>query len=88
MVPTTDTTKFAYSLDLMIEINKPVFFTGSSGVGKSAVIANKLFELKDKGGIVPVNINMSAQTSSGRTQASIEDKLEKKPKKRYGPPVG
>ena len=42
MVPTTDTTKYAFSLDLLIEINKPVFFTGSSGVGKSAVIGNKL----------------------------------------------
>jgi dynein heavy chain, axonemal len=42
MVPTTDTTKYAFSLDLLIDIDKPVFFTGSSGVGKSAVITNKL----------------------------------------------
>jgi|TARA_B110000285_G_scaffold101439_1_gene115432 dynein heavy chain len=42
MVPTTDTTKYAFSLDLLIALDKPVFFTGNSGVGKSAVISNKL----------------------------------------------
>ena len=67
MVPTTDTTKYSYSLELLINIEKPCFFTGSSGVGKSAVIANKLMEAKGKGVIVPVTINMSAQTTSART---------------------
>ena len=42
MVPTTDTTKYAFSLDLLIALDKPVFFTGNSGVGESAVISNKL----------------------------------------------
>lgn len=40
MVPTQDTTKYAYSLEALLLIEKPIFFTGSSGVGKSAVIAN------------------------------------------------
>jgi adenylylsulfate kinase-like enzyme len=44
-----------------------MFFTGASGVGKSAVIQTCLAALKEKGTLLPININMSAQTSSSRT---------------------
>lgn len=88
MVPTMDTTKHAYVLDSLLSIERPVFFTGSSGVGKSAIIANLLASLKEKGGIMPININMSAQTSSSRTQQSIEEKLEKKKRTLYGAQPG
>jgi dynein heavy chain len=68
MVPTQDTTKYAYSMDHLTAIEKHIFFTGSSGIGKTAIIANQLAERKEKGTIVPININMSAQTTSLRTQ--------------------
>jgi dynein heavy chain len=68
MVPTQDTTKYAYSLNHLMVIEKPVFFTGSSGIGKTAIIANVLAEHKEAGSIVPISINMSAQTTSLRTQ--------------------
>jgi dynein heavy chain len=42
MVPTTDTAKYSYCLEQLLLAEKPIFFTGGSGVGKSAVIANKL----------------------------------------------
>jgi len=45
----------------------PMFFTGNTGVGKSAMIANQLAVMKAKETILPIFINMSAQTSSGRT---------------------
>jgi putative ribosome biogenesis GTPase RsgA len=38
MVPTADTTKHNYVLDVLLTCSKPSFFTGESGVGKSAVI--------------------------------------------------
>jgi len=60
MVPTTDTYKHAYCLEVLLEIEKPIFFTGNSGVGKSVVIENLLQQLKDKGLIIPIVINMSA----------------------------
>lgn len=42
MVPTTDTYKHAYCLELLLSIEKPIFFTGNSGVGKSVIIGNLL----------------------------------------------
>jgi dynein heavy chain len=77
MVPTADTTKHSYVLEACLSGQKPVFFTGDSGVGKSAIIQNLIDRLKQDS-LQPININMSAQTSSARTQASIQDKLEKK----------
>jgi anion-transporting ArsA/GET3 family ATPase len=37
-----------------------MFFTGASGVGKSAVIATSLQKQKDAGTLQPITINMSA----------------------------
>jgi len=84
MVPTTETTRHQYCLEQLLALEKPIFFTGASGVGKSAIIANTLQQLKDKGVLKPITINMSAQTSSIRTQQSIESKLEKKKRNTYG----
>jgi len=42
IVPTTDTTKYTFLIDALIAIQKPLFFTGGSGVGKSATIAKYL----------------------------------------------
>jgi dynein heavy chain len=68
IVPTTDTTKYSFLIDALLTIQKPLFFTGTSGVGKTAIIAKYLQQQKDKGVLQPININMSAQTSSLRTQ--------------------
>ena len=78
MVPTVDTTKYAFCLESLLSIEKPSFFTGNSGVGKSVVIQNQLQQIKDKGALVIITINMSAQTTSAKTQQGIQEKLEKK----------
>jgi len=88
MVPTSDTTKYAFMLDTLMMLRKPLFFTGLSGIGKSVIIQNTLMNMKDRELVLPIFINMSAQTSSGRTQISIEEKLEKKGRTAFGPPVG
>lgn len=77
MVPNDDTVKHASVLQTLFDLGKPAFFTGESGIGKSAIIQALIDTLKEKD-LQPININMSAQTSSLRTQQSIEDKLEQK----------
>ena len=39
LVPTVDTTRYTAILDILIQIGKPVFFTGSTGVGKSIIVS-------------------------------------------------
>ena len=38
MVPTADTYKHRYCLEKLLSIEKPVFFTGDTGVGKSCLM--------------------------------------------------
>ena len=87
MVETEMTYKHAWMLELLLGGNKPLFFTGETGVGKSVVIQNTLNKLAEKD-LVPININFSAQTDSKRTQDSIQDKLEKISRKVLGAVAG
>jgi dynein heavy chain len=76
MVPTADTYKHRYCLEQLLSVQKPVFFTGQTGVGKSVTIMNTmqiLGSVKEDGSdgklpLVGITVNFSAQTSSGRVQ--------------------
>ena len=81
------TFKHGYFLDLLLGGGKPIFFTGETGVGKSVVIQNTLNRLAQKD-LTAINLNFSAQTDSQRTQASIQDKLEKISRKQLGALAG
>ena len=78
MVPTIDTVRYSKLLQICIEMSKPAFFTGETGVGKSVMIQNLILSKKDDLEFMPVLVNFSAQTSSAATQMSIEGKLVKK----------
>lgn len=60
LVPTNDTYKYSYCLELLLSKEKPSFFTGFTGVGKSVVISNTLNRLQEEKDIVPIFINFSA----------------------------
>jgi dynein heavy chain len=38
LVPTVDTVRYTALLEMLVSINKPVFLTGSTGVGKSIMV--------------------------------------------------
>ena len=76
-MPTTDTVKYSTKLDMMIQILKPSFFTGNTGVGKSIIISKFIIDNKENKNLHPVNLTFSAQTDSKSTQMTIEGKLEK-----------
>lgn len=87
LVPTLDTVRFSYLLELNLDVQRSVLFTGVTGVGKSVITVAALEGLRDRKGVVPYTINFSAQTQAVDTQYLIESKLEKKRKTRYGAPV-
>jgi dynein heavy chain len=88
LVPTNDSYRHSFCLELLLSREKPSFFTGLSGVGKSVIIQNSLTRFQEEKDIVPIFINFSAQTSSMRTQQAIEGKLEKKKRTLFGAAPG
>ncbi|KAG7211512.1 hypothetical protein KM043_010780 [Ampulex compressa] len=88
LVPTIDTIRFGYIMQKLIERNKPVLFTGATGVGKSVITKVVLKTLQDTELWVPITLIFSAQTSSGRTQEILELKLERKKRTVLGAPIG
>jgi dynein heavy chain len=89
LVPTTDTTKYTFLLDVLFRQNRNVLLMGSTGVGKTVVVQDYLRKVSDGGGpFVPAAITFSAQTSANNMQDCLEIKMEKKFKTLLGAPVG
>lgn len=70
LVPTTETAKFGYIAEKLFRENRPVMFTGDTGVGKS-VLAKTLLRRLVENDVIPVFLNFSAQTSSVGVQVSL-----------------
>ncbi|CAH4038360.1 unnamed protein product [Pieris brassicae] len=88
LVPTIDTVRYGYLFEKLLSAGKPVMFTGNTGVGKTVIAAEILNKMSTSGTYIPVILNFSAQTSSARTQEVIELRLEKRPRKAIGAPLG
>ncbi|XXQ39846.1 AAA+ ATPase domain-containing protein [Plasmodiophora brassicae] len=88
LVATVDTVTYSTIMEMQLDLNGSVFFTGVTGVGKSMVASDVLRKRKGDSGCVAITMNFSAQTNSRQTQESIESKLEKKRKNLLGGPVG
>ncbi|KAL3914241.1 MAG: hypothetical protein SGPRY_007692 [Prymnesium sp.] len=86
LVPTVDTTRYAFLMGTMVRAEKHVLITGDVGVGKTSIVSSCLGSLDD--GFVSAAINFSAQTSSVRVSDSIESRVEKRTKDTFAPPGG
>ena len=84
IVPTPDTIAYTQIVTWLLEINKPVFVTGRTGVGKSIVVQNLLRGSKESRRMDTIPLMFSAQTSSIVTQMTIEGKLQKLKKDVFG----
>ncbi|TMW61529.1 hypothetical protein Poli38472_012720 [Pythium oligandrum] len=87
LVPTIDTERNAWILDVLIRNHFHVLCTGETGTGKSVSIKKKIISGLNET-FSSIFMNFSAQTSANQTQDIIESKLDKRRKGVLGPPLG
>lgn len=79
--------RYSWLLEQVLKKEKPCLFVGESGTAKSVTIYNYLQKLDTEKFIV-LNINFSSRTTSMDVQKTIEENVDKRSVKLYGPPAG
>jgi len=84
LVPTVDTVRFSFLLGLCIDIKRPCMFVGDSGTSKSIIIQNYLNEMSPES-YMKLTVNFSSRTSGGDISNIIEDNIDKRTGRIFGP---
>lgn len=87
VIPTLDSTRYGFILNMMFLDHKPVLYAGDTGTGKTVVIKQTIQAL-DTALFNSIEVNFSANTTANMTQDSIDSKMEKRRKGVYGPLPG
>ena len=86
IVPTSDTVKYKYLLNILMSNGYNVLITGETGVGKSVITKDFLWGTPEN--IVYAFVNFSGKTTTKNLQDAFEGNLESKRKTLLGPPGG
>jgi dynein heavy chain, axonemal len=89
IVPTADTTRLTYLMNLLCTNGHHVMFIGSAGTGKTILVSDYLNTLTtNEDGWTFASINMNFYTDSLALQQQLEQYIDKRSGKSYGPPSG
>ncbi|KAG5856708.1 hypothetical protein ANANG_G00010770 [Anguilla anguilla] len=84
LVHTSETVRLRYFMDLLLDRGQPLMLVGNAGVGKTALVGDKLLDLPENYMMARVPFNY--YTTSTMLQKVLEKSLEKKAGRNYGPP--
>jgi len=84
LVPTMDTTRYSWLLNSIIHLKRPVVFCGDSGTAKTVTVFYAFRQL-DPDEYIYLNINFSSRTSSLDFQNIINENIDRKSGKIFGP---
>lgn len=84
MVPTAETCRIRYFMDMLMEKRRPVMLVGNAGTGKTVLVQDKLAHLSED--YMVANVPFNFYTTSMMLQGILEKPLEKKAGRNFGPP--
>lgn len=83
LVPTNDTVKYKYLLNILTYSGYNTLFSGETGVGKSVIVKDFLMTSDER--IDPAFVNFSGKTTCRNLQDAFEGNLEQKRKNLLAP---
>lgn len=87
VIPTIDTVRYGYLVNLLATNNKHILCVGETGTGKTLIVTSKMMTDLPKE-YIPIFMTFSARTSANQTQDQIDARMEKRRKGVFGPPNG
>ena len=94
VIPTTDSVRNTYLLDLLVSNNNHTLMVGETGTGKTINISQYLQGQSKACGrpidpsIIPMSLTFSATASANMTQDLLDSKFDKRKRGVFGPPTG
>jgi dynein heavy chain len=88
-VPTSDTVRLSYLMNMLVRNERHVMFVGSAGTGKTILVSDYLLSLaamEDTHKFVTINMNF--YTDSFALQMQLEQSIDKRSGKTFGPAGG
>ena len=83
-MPTAETTRVRFFIDMLIAMHRPVMLVATAGTGKTVLMNDKLLSLPES--YMIANVPFNFYTTSMMLQGVLEKPLEKKAGRNYGPP--
>ena len=86
VVPTVDLVRLSYLTDILLKKNRHVLFVGGAGTGKTALVKEYLRNMGENQ--MSATVNMNYYTDSAAIQSQLEQPIDKRSGRSYGPPTG